>query len=148
MAERVSGRLHWLEGPYAANGPALLTLYIPYRTELDGRTGVARIDETAAEIAREGVAAEELERALTQELAGFYGELEPLGDRARTLGRLQLFTGDAAAINQIPRRLGEITSEDLRRVAGRYLVPANRAVIDSRPRVEEVSGEEKAEAAP
>jgi len=148
MAERVSGRLHWLDGPYAANGPALSTLYIPYRKELEGRAVVARIDETAAEIAREGVGSEELERALTQELAGFYGDLEPLGDRARTLGRLQLFTGDAAVINRIPAHLAEITPDDLRRVAGRYLVPANRVVIDSRPRTEEESGEGKEEAAP
>jgi predicted Zn-dependent peptidase len=49
------------------------------------------------------------------------------------LALTQLFTGDAAKLNDLPAQIRAVTSEDVRRVASTWLAPTNRTVVDRRP---------------
>jgi predicted Zn-dependent peptidase len=49
------------------------------------------------------------------------------------LARLQALWGDAGVVNRVPGWIDAVTADDLKRVAGIYLTPANRSVIDRRP---------------
>jgi predicted Zn-dependent peptidase len=59
--------------------------------------------------------------------------MESFINRADTLAKLQTLWGDASVANRIPAMIEGVTSDDIKRAAGIYLVPANRTVIDRRP---------------
>jgi zinc protease len=91
------------------------------------------IDEEIARIAREGVTAEELEGAKNRYRAStIFGRQSVMG-RAEALQWHNHFLGDPASD---PDRDGAdmaVTADDIRRVAGQYLTPQNRAVIVTQP---------------
>ena len=53
--------------------------------------------------------------------------------RANLLGIFALFDDDPGRINTILGEIEKVTVEDVKAAAGRWLVPANRTSIDSRP---------------
>jgi zinc protease len=130
----VQGGMNWpLGDPWTYNGPTLLVVFGLYKPTTDARTVVAALDEEVAKIARDGVPAEELQRIKTKMESDFYSDIELPLNRANKLGILQLFTGNAGSLNDIPAQLAAVTSADLQRVATTYLTTANRTVIDRQP---------------
>ncbi|MFL5343994.1 MAG: M16 family metallopeptidase [Hyalangium sp.] len=131
---QIQGGLNWpLGNPWEIEGPTLMTFFGLYKPATDAKAVAASVGEIIAQIAKEGVPAEELARVKTKLEADFYAELEdPLG-RANELALNQSFLGDAAKLNELPAQIRAVTSEDLQRVATTYLTPANRTVIDRRP---------------
>ncbi len=67
----------------------------------------------------------ELRQARTIYLATTVSGRERAGDVAAALQHAAAFHGNLAAINEEPDRVLGVTLDDLRRVAGRWLVPAN-----------------------
>ncbi|MFI9719958.1 M16 family metallopeptidase [Streptomyces sp. NPDC052396] len=103
------------------------------------RQGVAAAELLAAqealldELAVTEVRDEELGRAKAILAAGWLRSLTPFGARADLLARYAVQLGEAAAIRERQARLAAVSAADLRRVAGRYLRPENRAVLILRP---------------
>jgi predicted Zn-dependent peptidase len=91
------------------------------------------MDEEIGKVAKEGVDEATLKRVKTRMLADWYNKLESFINRADTLAKLQTLWGDANVVNKIPTWIEGVTSQDIERVAGTYLVPANRTVIDRKP---------------
>ena len=80
-----------------------------------------------------GITARELEKAKNNIRAGFvFGLQRPLG-RAEFLGMSELYDGDASIVNTELARYEAVTLADVLRVAGQYLVPSNRIVLDVMP---------------
>ena len=137
----VQGGLNWpLGDPWTFNGPTLLVMFGLYKPAADARTVVATIDEEIAKIASAGVPAEELGRVKTKMLSDFYSDVELPLNRATKLSILQLFSGNAASINDIPAQIAAVSAEDLRRVASTYLTAANRTVVDRKPAAQASAG--------
>jgi len=130
----IEGGVNWpLGDPWTYDGPTLLTFFGLYKPDASAKAVVAAIDEEIAKVARGDVDAAELERTKTKMVSDLYAQLEMPMDRAVALSLAQLFTGDAASVNEIPRKLSAVTRADLARVASTYLTARNRTVVDRRP---------------
>jgi len=126
-----SGGLNFpLGGPWDFDGQALFSLFSLYKPNADADKILAALDEIIASVATQGVTAAELERTKTKMLSDFYSELEIPLNRANALAKSHALWGSAAQINEIPKLIEGVTSEDLKRVATTYLTKPNRTVID------------------
>jgi predicted Zn-dependent peptidase len=131
---QVVGGLGWpLCDLLTVGGPTLLNIFALYKPGTDAKSVVASMQQEIDRIAREGVPAAELERTRTKMLADHYTGLEQMINRADLLAIRQALTGDAATINNVPAQVEAVTIDDLKRVAQKYLTPANRSYIDRRP---------------
>jgi zinc protease len=76
-----------------------------------------------------GITPAELEKAMNQRRASEVAARLTLSGRAAELQRHQLYWGQAMRANSELERYGDVTPEDVLRVARRYLIPENRAVV-------------------
>ena len=122
-----------LTGPWEYDGPTLFTVFALYKPGGTANALLAAMDEDIATLRLRGVDAATLQRVKTRMKADWYDGLEGFMKRADMLGRLQALWGDAGVVNRVPGWIDAVTADDLKRVAGTYLTPANRSVIDRRP---------------
>jgi predicted Zn-dependent peptidase len=122
-----------LTGPWEYDGPTLFTVFAMYKPGGSANALLAAMDEDIATLRRNGVDAATLQRVKTRMKADWYNGLESFLGRADTLARLQALWGDARVVNRVPGWIDAVTADDLKRVAGIYLTPANRSVIDRVP---------------
>jgi predicted Zn-dependent peptidase len=125
--------LFGLTGPFEYDGPTLLTIFALYKPTSNADAMLGAMDEVIAKVAKDGVDAATLKRVKTRMLADWYNKNESFINRADTLAKLQTLWGDANVANKIPGWIEAVTSDDIKRVAATYLVPANRTVIDRKP---------------
>lgn len=125
--------LFGLTGPFEYDGPTLLTIFALYKPTSNADQMLAAMDEVIARVAKDGVDAATLKRVKTRMLADWYNKNEAFINRADTLAKLHTLWGDANVANKIPGWIDAVTSDDIKRVAATYLVPANRTVIDRKP---------------
>jgi predicted Zn-dependent peptidase len=125
--------LFGLTGPWEYDGPTLLTVFAVYKPNSSADALLAGIDEEIGKVVKNGVDAATLKRVKTRMLADWYNKMESFINRADTLAKLQTLWGDANVANKIPGWIEAVTSEDIKRAAGIYLVPTNRTVIDRKP---------------
>jgi predicted Zn-dependent peptidase len=131
---QVQGGLAWpFESPWYVSGPALMTVFGLYKPDTNAKAVVDAVHEEVRRIAEQGVSPSELRRVKTKMRSDFYSNLELFLTRADTLAILQLLTGRAGEVNEIPGRLEAVTAADVQRVAAGYLTPANRTWVDRRP---------------
>ena len=87
-------------------------------------------EELDAEIARlveSGITDDELTRARNRAETEYAHQIENYDTRADLIGMMATYFGDASRVNTWLEPYNAATTEDLRRVAGQYLVPGNRA---------------------
>jgi predicted Zn-dependent peptidase len=125
--------LFGLTGPWEYDGPTLFTVFALYKPTSSADAVLAAMDEEIGKVAKDGVDEATLKRVKTRMLADWYNKLESFINRADTLAKLQTLWGDANVVNKIPTWIEGVTSQDIERAAGTYLVPANRTVIDRKP---------------
>jgi zinc protease len=126
--------LFGLTGPFEYDGPTLLTLFALYKPNVTSEQLIAEMDAQIAKIIAEGVSDAELARVKTGMLADWNNGNESLLSRADNLAIFQALWGDAKVINQVPGWIEGVTSDDLKRVAKKYLTAENRTVIDRKPK--------------
>lgn len=122
-----------LAGPWEYDGPTLFTVFALYKPGGSANALLAAMDEDIATLRKNGVDAATLQRVKTRMKADWYNGLESFLGRADMLARLQALWGDSGVVNRVPVWIDAVTADDLKRVAGLYLTPANRSVIDRRP---------------
>ncbi len=122
-----------LAGPWEYDGPTLFTVFALYKPGGSANALLVAMDEDIATLRKNGVDAATLQRVKTRMKADWYNGLEGFLNRADMLARLQALWGDASVVNRVPGWIDAVTADDLKRVAGTYLTPANRSVIDRRP---------------
>ncbi|MBL8244539.1 MAG: insulinase family protein [Rhodanobacteraceae bacterium] len=126
--------LFGLTGPFEYDGPTLLTLFALYKPNVTSEQLIAEMDAQIAKIVTDGVSDAELARVKTGMLADWNNGNESLLSRADNLAIFQALWGDAKVINQVPGWIEGVTSDDLKRVAKKYLTAENRTVIDRKPK--------------
>jgi predicted Zn-dependent peptidase len=122
-----------LTGPWEYDGPTLFTVFALYKPNSNANALLAAMDEEIAKVTKDGVDDATLKRVKTRMLADWYNQQENFLNRADTMAKLQTLWGDANVVNKIPGWIEGVTSDDIKRAAATYLVPANRTVIDRKP---------------
>jgi zinc protease len=134
VALSVDGGANWpLGNPFEYNGPTLMTSLIVYPPNVKKDDVIKNYDEVIQRLATGGASAPELERIRTKMRSDWYNQLEIPIERASALAHATLFDGSPARVNEIPGEIAQVTSDDVSQFAKKYLVAANRTVIDRVP---------------
>ncbi|UCF05258.1 MAG: insulinase family protein [bacterium] len=87
------------------------------------------IYEVLDEIAREGVTDKELTKAKNALEANFVRSMQTVNGKATKIGRYEIIFGDYNEVIEVPRRYRSVTSDDVKRVAGKYFTEKQRNVV-------------------
>lgn len=79
-------------------------------------------------VAKDGITQEELQKVKNQKLVNFYRDVAEINNRADQLGRYELFFGDYKKMFTAPEDFNKVTTDDIQRVAAKYLIKRNRTV--------------------
>jgi zinc protease len=93
----------------------------------------ALLGQQVAAIAEQGVTDAELTKAKNAYKAGKIAELETSMGRAEALHTATMFLGDPAAATSNIDRYMAVTLDDIKRVAAKYLRPANSSIVLIKP---------------
>jgi zinc protease len=114
-------------------GPNFLTIIVTAVAGKDRSQIESLCNQEIERVAREGVPDTELERVRMNALRTRALTLVSSMARSVTLARLEAFFANPAALNQWEDKERRLSSDTLRRVAARYLTPANRVELTILP---------------
>ncbi len=80
-----------------------------------------------------GITAEELEKARKMSLASQYSELQTMRGQASEIGSNWMLTGDPDFGDTYLASLQQVTLDDVKRVAAKYIVPQRRTTVSLNP---------------
>jgi predicted Zn-dependent peptidase len=89
----------------------------------------ALIDEEVEKLRNEGVGERELQKAKNQLRSNQIMSRQTVFSKANELQQYRYYYGDVSKINSNLDRYMDVSVEDIRRVARKYLAPANRTVV-------------------
>jgi zinc protease len=134
VALSVDGGSNWpLGNPFEYNGPTLMTSFIVYPTNVKQDQVISAYDGVVAGLAESGPTQAAIERVATKMRSDWYGELEIPISRASALSHAVLFDGSFASVYAMPDELAKVTPAEVRAFAAKYLVAANRTIINRAP---------------
>jgi zinc protease len=110
-------------------GPNLLLVQLITAPGKDLAQAESLVYKEIAAIERDGVPKEELERAATDALRRRAFSLVTTTVRAQVFAQSLVAYGQISAVNDWDRQEGRVTSDEVKRVARKYLTPANRTVM-------------------
>lgn len=84
--------------------------------------------EELARLAKDGVTAEELNKARNQILGNFYRGLKTIAGKANLLGTYEVFFGGWEKVNQVAAELEKVTPADVQKAAAKYFKETGRTV--------------------
>ncbi len=144
LAMSSQGSFNFLGPNWDMKGPMLYTMRVDYFNDKTADQVIGAIESVLDEVRKNGITAAELAQAKTTIRSSFLDDLEggglPLFGRANLLGVFALFDDDPGRINTILGELDKVTLDDVKAAAAKWLVPANRTSIDSRPAAKTASG--------
>jgi zinc protease len=114
-------------------GPGLVWIFGVANQGVDVDVVERLLDEEIDRVKREGVTQAELDRARNNFRATTLRGMQNAGGLAEQIQWANQYFGDPRASELRMNRLMQLTPEDLRRVANRYLTPENRAVVITVP---------------
>ncbi len=124
----------FLEGMTENRAPSLLRMRIDLTGPNDDPAAVEEaLDRELARLLEEPITPDELEQARDAERGAAAESRKTPVDVANTLSRFVTYFDDAKRLDEELLRLLAVTADDVRRVARRYLVKENRAVVLVRP---------------
>ena len=138
VASQVAGGFNYgLGNNFDYNGPMLYTFRVDYRPGTKSADVLKIVERVINAVQEHGVTEEELKQAKVNFRSSFLENLEggiiPGFGRADLLAALALYDDNPNRINTILSDLDKITIIDVRDAARRYLVPADRTIIDRVP---------------
>jgi predicted Zn-dependent peptidase len=134
VAISVDGGMNWpLGNPFEYNGPTLMTSFIVYPPTVTEDKLLAAYDATIAELATKGPSPADVARISAKMRSDWYDQLEIPVERASALSHAVLFEGNFDSVYNLPDRIAKVTPDQVRAFAAKYLVPANRTIIDRVP---------------
>jgi len=121
-------------------GPGQVAVFTIHKPDIRGEDVRAIVEAEIERIKTEGVTTDELTKVKNQYRLdrfqsgseGEYSSLQTALGRALALAEFAMFDGDPSLINTEIDRYLAVTTEQIRDVARRYLVPANTAVLNIR----------------
>jgi zinc protease len=134
VAVSVGGGMNWpLGNAFEYNGPTLMTSFMVYPPNVSEDQLLAAYDAAIAELAQKGPSREQVDRIAAKMRSDWYGQLEIPINRASALSHAVLFTGNFDSVYQIPDRVAKVTPAEIRSFVAKYLVAANRTIINRVP---------------
>jgi zinc protease len=147
VALSVDGGVNWpLASPYEYNGPTLMTSFVVYPPKVTEEQVLSAYDSAVKELTEKEPSAQDVARVVAKMRSDWFDQLERPIERASVLSHAVLFDGDFNSVYQIPEDLAKITPAQVRTFAGKYLVSANRTIINRVP-ASSAQGSEKQEGA-
>jgi predicted Zn-dependent peptidase len=144
LAMSSQGGFNFLGPNWDMKGPMLYTMRVDYFNDKTADQIIASIESVLDDVRKNGITAAELAQAKTTMRSAFLDDMEaggmPLFGRANLLGVFALFDDNPGRINSILGELDKVTLDDVKAAANKWLVPANRTSIDSRPAGKTASG--------
>jgi len=113
--------------------PGLFTITATLNAGKQPRAAEQAIESEIRRLQSAPVPATELEKARTQLITGLVHQREADDQRAIDLVRTTISEGSPDRVNTRAAELQAVTTADVQRVMQRYLIPANRTVIDYLP---------------
>ena len=114
------------QGP--RRGPGVLQAFVIASGGRSAEQLDAALSEVIARVAREGLTADELERARNRLRTQAVSARQQPWQTAVQVQKARLFLGDPEAADRLVTRHDDVTMEDIREAAARYLVDDNRLV--------------------
>jgi predicted Zn-dependent peptidase len=144
VAVSVDGGVNWpLGAPFEYNGPTLMTSFIVYPPNVTEDQLLAAYDSTVKELIDKGPSQQDLDRIVAKMRSDWYDQLEIPISRASALSHAVLFDGGFDLVYQIPEDLAKITPTQVRAFVAKYLVSANRTIINRVPAQGDAGSEKK-----
>jgi zinc protease len=119
--------------------PGLWAFTLQPRAGVDPHKAEAAVFEELDRVAKDGISADELEKAKTQFLTSFYRRMKTIAGKANFLGTFEVFQGDAGKVSDYPVRINAVSAADVQRVVRQYLTRANSTVATLMPEKKEAS---------
>lgn len=110
-------------------GPGMFFFAALPNQDVDVERIESLVVEEMEKLKSEGVGERELQKAKNQLRANQIGSRQTVFAKSMQLHHYRLYHDDVADINTDIERYMEVTSDDIRRVADKYLVPENRSVV-------------------
>ena len=117
------------------NGPCQIVTHVFYKPEVTDSQILAAYDAVVEDARKNGIANPELEQIKVKFRSDFFSTLEsgrggfPRFGLLHYLACFTLFDGNPGLINTILERFMSVTAEQVRSVAEKYVVPAQRAIV-------------------
>ncbi len=108
--------------------PGLVWFYLSLPAGVDPARTQRAFDEEIDRVIAQGVSAAELTRARNQALADFWRGLATIDGKAEALGTYTILRGGYQKLFEAPRNYESVTAQDMQKLAGELLRPANRTV--------------------
>jgi predicted Zn-dependent peptidase len=109
--------------------PGLFVFGVKMKPESDTVDGEKAIYEALEIIAENGVTEAELEKAKNILEADYVRSMQTVNGKAGKIGRYEILFGDYNEILNVLDRYREVTSDDVKKVVGKYLLPEKRNVV-------------------
>ncbi len=132
LATDVSAYIGEFGDPFDERDPTVLTIRANYPHRESLPAILAAVDEELERIASDGLASGELDRFRTRLVTTWLRELDSVLNRTLAFAKFELIHGSAEIALDLPRRLAEITDDDVRRAAA-TLRPETRTVLELIP---------------
>ncbi|HEU4433557.1 MAG TPA: pitrilysin family protein [Pyrinomonadaceae bacterium] len=129
----LSGGLNYFGNEFDYTGPMIMTTRMTYKPGHTADEVLREMDAVISEIANQGVSDKEVANAKVQYRSNFYTQLEGSQGKAHLLSALALFRDNPQQINSLLTPFESVTAAQIKAAAAKYLVPANRTVIDRVP---------------
>lgn len=132
-AGSVDGGINMLGNMFNYSGPMHWVAYLFHDRSTPADSILAAVDAVVAKLREAPVDEGALERAKIKFRSDLYSTLGTGFGRADLLASFALFDDNPAMINDIEKRIAEVTPETIRRTAQEYLRTTNRTVVTVNP---------------
>jgi predicted Zn-dependent peptidase len=141
IAVETSGGIHYPMGDlFDYNGPMLMVTSILHKPEFSPADTLAAFDDVVREIQEKGIAPDELDQVKVKFRSDYFSMLEggmggymPRFGLMHYLACFTLFDGSPQLVNSVLDGFLAVTPAQAQAAAQKFLVPANRAIVERRP---------------
>ncbi|HEV8623068.1 MAG TPA: pitrilysin family protein [Acidimicrobiia bacterium] len=132
LATHVGGLLGTFGDPFDMRDPTMLQL-LAYHPGGDIEPLLDALDEEVAAVTAGAATEEEVDRVVTTMTAQTIRRLDDMMNRALAAAALEQQRSRAELLGELPAALAAVTPDDVTRVAGQWLQPTSRAVLEVVP---------------
>jgi predicted Zn-dependent peptidase len=132
LATHVSSYVSTFSEWLGTRDPTLLEVIAYYTDVADTEALIASIDEACVRVSAD-LTVEELERVTSAFVSDYLSENDQLMDRTINLAVLEQQRGRAELMNEVPKLIAAVTTDEVAEAAATWLDPNKRAVLEWRP---------------
>jgi zinc protease len=132
LASHVGGMLGTFGDPFDMRDPTMLQL-LAYHAPGGVEPLLDALDEEVAAVVAGGATEEEVDRVVTTMTAQTIRRLDDSMNRALAAAAMEQQRSRAELLSELPAVLAAVTPDDITRVAGQWLQPTSRAVLEVVP---------------